>query len=212
MPDDRPLSEVAYDSLKSMILSGRVKPGERLGERELARRINVSRTPLRARRWARLARDGLAINLAGARLFRLRVRRAADRGALRVPRQPRGHGAPRAAATRDQRGRGSPEPQGIAARPRGLRAQEEAERRRVARGGQSRLPHPRGGRARMRQSPDLRSPVPVLYDRLRLLSPGSISSGSTNGRRRGGEHKAISPRGDSSRATREGPLRPPTAM
>jgi len=38
MRDDRPLSELAYDSLKSMILSGRVKPGERLGERERERR------------------------------------------------------------------------------------------------------------------------------------------------------------------------------
>ena len=68
MPDDRPLSEVAYDSLKSMILSGRVKPGERLGERELARRINVSRTPLREA-LGRLARDGLAINRPGLGYF-----------------------------------------------------------------------------------------------------------------------------------------------
>jgi DNA-binding GntR family transcriptional regulator len=68
MPDDKPLSEVAYDSLKSMILSGRVKPGERLGERELARRINVSRTPLREA-LGRLARDGLAINRPGLGYF-----------------------------------------------------------------------------------------------------------------------------------------------
>jgi DNA-binding GntR family transcriptional regulator len=66
--DDRPLSEVAYDSLKSMILSGRVKPGERLGERELARRIKVSRTPLREA-LGRLARDGLAINRPGVGYF-----------------------------------------------------------------------------------------------------------------------------------------------
>ena len=68
MRDDRPLSELAYDSLKSMILSGRVKPGERLGERELARRINVSRTPLREA-LGRLARDGLAINRPGLGYF-----------------------------------------------------------------------------------------------------------------------------------------------
>ena len=68
MPDDKPLSELAYDSLKSMILSGRVKPGERLGERELARRINVSRTPLREA-LGRLARDGLAINRPGLGYF-----------------------------------------------------------------------------------------------------------------------------------------------
>ncbi len=41
------LSQLAYDSLRTMILSGEVRPGERLGERELARRIRVSRTPLR---------------------------------------------------------------------------------------------------------------------------------------------------------------------
>jgi DNA-binding GntR family transcriptional regulator len=68
MTDEKPLSEVAYDSLKSMILSGRVKPGERLGERELARRINVSRTPLREA-LGRLARDGLAINRPGLGYF-----------------------------------------------------------------------------------------------------------------------------------------------
>jgi DNA-binding GntR family transcriptional regulator len=68
MPDDKPLSEMAYDSLKTMILSGRVKPGERLGERELARRINVSRTPLREA-LGRLARDGLAINKPGLGYF-----------------------------------------------------------------------------------------------------------------------------------------------
>jgi len=66
--DDKPLSAVAYDSLKSMILSGHVKPGERLGERELARRIKVSRTPLREA-LGRLARDGLAINRPGVGYF-----------------------------------------------------------------------------------------------------------------------------------------------
>ena len=68
MTDEKPLSEVAYDFLKSMILSGRVKPGERLGERDLARRINVSRTPLREA-LSRLARDGLAINRPGLGYF-----------------------------------------------------------------------------------------------------------------------------------------------
>ncbi|SDR48654.1 DNA-binding transcriptional regulator, GntR family [Rhizobiales bacterium GAS113] len=66
--DERPLSEVAYDSLKSMILSGRVKPGERLWERELARRVNVSRTPLREA-LGRLARDGLAVSRPGVGYF-----------------------------------------------------------------------------------------------------------------------------------------------
>jgi DNA-binding GntR family transcriptional regulator len=66
--DTKPLSEVAYDALKSMILSGRVKPGERLGERELARHVNVSRTPLREA-LGRLARDGLAVNRPGVGYF-----------------------------------------------------------------------------------------------------------------------------------------------
>jgi DNA-binding GntR family transcriptional regulator len=47
-----------------MILSGEVRPGERLGERELARRIQVSRTPLREA-LGRLERDGLAVSRPG---------------------------------------------------------------------------------------------------------------------------------------------------
>jgi DNA-binding GntR family transcriptional regulator len=66
--DDRSLSQVAYDSLRSMILSGEVRPGERLGERELARRIQVSRTPLREA-LGRLERDGLAVNKPGMGYF-----------------------------------------------------------------------------------------------------------------------------------------------
>ena len=66
--DAKPLSDFAYDSLKAMILSGRVKPGERLWERELARRVNVSRTPLREA-LGRLARDGLAVNRPGVGYF-----------------------------------------------------------------------------------------------------------------------------------------------
>src|SRR5215469_1215925 len=66
--DDRSLSQVAYDSLRSMILSGEVRPGERLGERELARRIQVSRTPLREA-LGRLERDGLAVSKPGLGYF-----------------------------------------------------------------------------------------------------------------------------------------------
>ena len=55
---DKTVARAAYDALRSMILSGAVAPGERLGERELARRINVSRTPLREA-LQRLERDGL---------------------------------------------------------------------------------------------------------------------------------------------------------
>ncbi|MBI3707202.1 MAG: GntR family transcriptional regulator [Proteobacteria bacterium] len=66
----KPLSRVAYDSLRTMILSGEVRPGERLGERELARRIQVSRTPLREA-LGRLERDGLAICKPGVGYFAL---------------------------------------------------------------------------------------------------------------------------------------------
>ena len=68
VPEEKLLSDFAYDSLKAMILSGRVKPGERLWERELARRINVSRTPLREA-LGRLVRDGLAVNRPGVGYF-----------------------------------------------------------------------------------------------------------------------------------------------
>lgn len=67
---DKALSEVAYDSLRAMILSGQVRPGERLGERELARRIQVSRTPLREA-LGRLERDGLAVNRPGLGYYAL---------------------------------------------------------------------------------------------------------------------------------------------
>ena len=67
---DKSLSQFAYDSLRTMILAGEVRPGERLGERELARRIRVSRTPLREA-LGRLERDGLAINKPGMGYFAL---------------------------------------------------------------------------------------------------------------------------------------------
>lgn len=64
----KPLSRIAYDALRSMILSGEVKPGARLSERELARRVQVSRTPLREA-LGRLERDGLAISKPGLGYF-----------------------------------------------------------------------------------------------------------------------------------------------
>jgi DNA-binding GntR family transcriptional regulator len=62
------LSQSAYDRLRTMILAGELRPGERLGERDLARRINVSRTPLRDA-LSRLERDGLAVNKPGHGFF-----------------------------------------------------------------------------------------------------------------------------------------------
>jgi DNA-binding GntR family transcriptional regulator len=64
------LGQIAYDALKAMILSGEIRPGERLAERELARRIRVSRTPLReALGW--LTRDGLAVSRPGQGYYAL---------------------------------------------------------------------------------------------------------------------------------------------
>ncbi|MBV8649836.1 MAG: GntR family transcriptional regulator [Alphaproteobacteria bacterium] len=70
--DDQPktLGQIAYEALKAMILSGEIRPGERLAERELARRIRVSRTPLReALGW--LTRDGLAVSRPGQGYYAL---------------------------------------------------------------------------------------------------------------------------------------------
>lgn len=45
--DSRTVNEVAFDRLSDLILSGQIAMGERLDERSLAERIDVSRTPLR---------------------------------------------------------------------------------------------------------------------------------------------------------------------
>ena len=44
---DTPLSDQVYDVLRAAILSGELKPNERLVERELANRLKISRTPIR---------------------------------------------------------------------------------------------------------------------------------------------------------------------
>ena len=68
LASEKTLGQVAYDALRGMILSGEIRPGERLAERELARRVRVSRTPLReALGW--LVRDGLAVSRPGLGYF-----------------------------------------------------------------------------------------------------------------------------------------------
>ena len=42
-----PLKSRAYDDLKAMILSGRLKPGQKIVERDLGSQLQVSRTPIR---------------------------------------------------------------------------------------------------------------------------------------------------------------------
>lgn len=54
----RPLSDVAYESLRQSIYSGKFRPGERMREDELAEWLGISRTPLREA-LSRLQGDGL---------------------------------------------------------------------------------------------------------------------------------------------------------
>lgn len=43
----KPLREIVFESLREAIISGRLKPGERLMEAQLAEELGVSRTPVR---------------------------------------------------------------------------------------------------------------------------------------------------------------------
>lgn len=54
----RLLRENVYDQIKQQILTGALRPGRFLGEEQVARRLAVSRTPIREA-LARLQRDGL---------------------------------------------------------------------------------------------------------------------------------------------------------
>lgn len=53
------LAQMAYESIRAAILSGRIKPGERLGQAELARDLGVSQRTVREA-IARLSAKGLA--------------------------------------------------------------------------------------------------------------------------------------------------------
>ena len=52
------LHEATFQTLKSLLVEGKIAPGSKLNERELAERLNVSRTPIREA-IRRLAADGL---------------------------------------------------------------------------------------------------------------------------------------------------------
>lgn len=43
----RPIRDIVYDNLRSAILQGNMKPGERIVEKECAERYHISRTPVR---------------------------------------------------------------------------------------------------------------------------------------------------------------------
>lgn len=62
-----------YQQLKAMAVSYELKPGERLNEGELAKRLGVSRTPLREA-LNRLNTEGLPAIHAGQRLLLPRAR------------------------------------------------------------------------------------------------------------------------------------------
>jgi len=55
------LAALAYGEIKKLILSGELQGGERISERDLTARLNVSRTPLREA-LKQLARDGLVFS------------------------------------------------------------------------------------------------------------------------------------------------------
>ncbi len=67
-PRTRAAAERAYSQLKEMILYHRIKPGQRLQDRDLAQELGVSRTPVREA-LGHLERDGLVTNRNGRGYF-----------------------------------------------------------------------------------------------------------------------------------------------
>ena len=57
-PNSQNLHEATFQKLRSLLVEGKIAPGSKLDERELAARLNVSRTPIR-QAIRRLAADGL---------------------------------------------------------------------------------------------------------------------------------------------------------
>ncbi|MDP3487149.1 MAG: GntR family transcriptional regulator [Bacillota bacterium] len=60
--DLRPIRDIVYENLRSAIMKGQLKSGERLVENQLAEQLGVSRTPVREA-LRMLEQDGLAIAL-----------------------------------------------------------------------------------------------------------------------------------------------------
>lgn len=60
-PGFQTAEEYAYQSLRGLILAGKLVGGERLNQDELAKRLNVSRTPIR-QAVLRLENEGLVVN------------------------------------------------------------------------------------------------------------------------------------------------------
>ena len=77
--DYKPLREVIFNTLKEAIISGELKPGERLMEVKLAEKMGVSRTPVREA-IRKLELDGLVEMLPrkGAHVAELSVKNIMD--------------------------------------------------------------------------------------------------------------------------------------
>src|ERR1700753_4153538 len=61
-PENETLADRIADRLKRLIVTGQIKSGQKLVEKDIAAAFNVSRTPLREA-LARLVNDGLAIGI-----------------------------------------------------------------------------------------------------------------------------------------------------
>jgi len=62
VPENETLADRIADRLKRLIVTGEIKPGQKLVEKDIAAAFNVSRTPLREA-LARLVNDGLAAGI-----------------------------------------------------------------------------------------------------------------------------------------------------
>jgi DNA-binding GntR family transcriptional regulator len=68
VPNVSTVSDATYERLRTMICRGRLRPGDRIVERDLARRLRVSRIPLREG-LARLEAEGLVRSVPNSATF-----------------------------------------------------------------------------------------------------------------------------------------------
>jgi DNA-binding GntR family transcriptional regulator len=61
MDDKTSLHILVYNQLKELIISGKLKPGERLMEYEIAKKLNISKTPIREA-IRELSKEGLVVH------------------------------------------------------------------------------------------------------------------------------------------------------
>ena len=61
MDDKTSLHILVYTQLKELIISGKLKPGQRLMEYEIAKKLNISKTPIREA-IRELSKEGLIIH------------------------------------------------------------------------------------------------------------------------------------------------------